>query len=84
MRQGVLWKKGQSVLHMWSSRFYVVSGNAVYYYARKDDVAPRGVIFLAGSLVEKVVDADLASKGYFGLELLHQELCGGEPHEHHK
>lgn len=47
LKEGFLWKKGKA-LHLWSKRFYVVSGNCVYYYGNKEDVRPKGVIFLTG------------------------------------
>ena len=78
-KEGFLWKKGKA-LHLWSKRYYLISGNCVYYYANKSDIRPKGVIFLTGSLVEKVRDRDLALKGYYGFELLHQDLISGEHH----
>jgi PH domain len=44
----------------------------------------KGVIFLTGSLVERVKEEDMEHKGYFGFELLHQDLCTGEHHRHEK
>lgn len=35
-------------------RYYLVSGNCMYYYSHKRDVRPKGVIFLTGSIVERV------------------------------
>ena len=116
-----LWKKGKA-FHMWSRRYYLVSGNCMYYYSNKDDVRPKGVIFLTGtlqnerigkvktvvgcfvhflltylpllnyfasplflgSIVESLKDESSALKGYFGFELLHQDLCTGEHHRHDK
>ena len=37
-----------------NSRYYLISGNCVYYYSHKRDVRPKGVIFLTGSIVERV------------------------------
>jgi hypothetical protein len=48
-----LWKRGKA-LHMWSRRYYLLSGNCMYYYAHKNDIRPKGVIFLTGSIVERV------------------------------
>eukprot|EP00596_Hydrurales_sp_CCMP1899_P003635 CAMPEP_0119047024 /NCGR_PEP_ID=MMETSP1177-20130426/50489_1 /TAXON_ID=2985 /ORGANISM="Ochromonas sp, Strain CCMP1899" /LENGTH=819 /DNA_ID=CAMNT_0007020999 /DNA_START=459 /DNA_END=2918 /DNA_ORIENTATION=- len=78
-----LWKTGKA-FHMWSKRYYLVSGNCMYYYSHKSDVRPKGVIFLTGSIVERVKDEASALKGYFGFELLHQDLCTGEHHRHDK
>ena len=77
-----LWKKGKSFFHMLSKRYYLLSGNCVYYYSHKNDVRPRGVIFLTGSIVERCKDEDMQMKGYFGFELLHQDLTTGEHHRH--
>ena len=66
-----LWKKGKA-FHLWSRRYYLISGNCMYYYSNKDDVRPKGVIFLTGSIVESVKDEGSAMKGYYGFELLHQ------------
>lgn len=77
---GYLWKKGK-FLHVWSKRYCLISGNCIYYYNTKNDSRPKGVIFLTGSLVEKIHDRDLALKGYFGFELLHQDMCTGEHHK---
>ena len=79
-KAGFLWKKGK-FLHVWSKRYCVISGNCIYYYHAKSDSRPKGVIFLTGSLVEKIHDRDLALKGYFGFELLHQDMCTGEHHK---
>lgn len=79
-----LWKKGKSILHMLSKRFYVLSGNCIYYYTHKHDVRPRGVVFLTGSIIERLSDPDMELKGYYGFELLHQDLCTGEHHRHEK
>ena len=80
-REGYLWKRG-GVLHMWSKRWYLLSGNCMYYYAHKKDVRPRGVIFLTGCIVEKFKDEAAELKGYYGIELLHQDLCTGEHYKH--
>jgi Ca2+-binding EF-hand superfamily protein len=80
-KEGFLWKKGKA-LSMWNKRWYLISGNCVYYYLNKTDIRPKGVIFLSGSLIEKIKDGDLALKGYYGFELLHQDLCTGEHHKY--
>ena len=66
-----LYKRG-GMLHMWNKRWFLLSGNCLYYYARQNDVRPRGVIFLTGCLVEKLKDEASEAKGYFGIEILHQ------------
>ncbi len=55
----------------------------MYYYAKKDDIRPKGVVFITGSIIERIVDQDMALKGYYGFELLHQDLCTGEHHRSH-
>ena len=83
-KDGYLWKKGKSILHLWSKRYYLLSGNCMYYYAHQKDIRPKGVIFLTGCLVDRYHDKDLELKGYWGIELLHQDLCTGEHHRHDK
>lgn len=80
-KEGFLWKKGER-MHFWNKRWYLMSGNCMYYYLHKDDVRPKGVIFLTGCLIDKIVDESSEMKGYFGIELLHQDLCTGEHHKH--
>jgi hypothetical protein len=52
-KEGYLWKKGNK-LQFWSKRWYLLSGNCIYYYAHQKDIRPRGVIFVTGCVVEKV------------------------------
>ena len=40
--EGYLWKKGKHLFHMISKRYYLMSGNCMYYYTNKDDIRPRG------------------------------------------
>mmetsp|Transcript_11288 Transcript_11288/g.17176 ORF Transcript_11288/g.17176 Transcript_11288/m.17176 type:complete len:828 (-) Transcript_11288:222-2705(-) len=80
-KESYLWKRG-NMLHRWSKRWYVLSGNCIYYYAHKRDVRPRGVIFLTGCICDKVDDASSELKGYYGMEILHQDLCAGEHYKH--
>ena len=80
--EAYLWKKGKSFLHMLSKRYYLLSGNCVYYYSHKNDIRPRGVIFLTGSIVERHKDEEMQVKGYYGFELCHQDLSTGEHHRH--
>ena len=54
----------------------------MYYYAHQKDIRPKGVIFLTGCLVERCDDTNLQLKGYWGIELLHQDMCTGEHHRH--
>ena len=56
-----LWKKGKA-FHFLSKRYYLLSGNCIYYYNKKNDVRPRGVIFLTGCIVERVKDEDMVMK----------------------
>jgi hypothetical protein len=37
-----LWKKGKSMFHMLNKRYYLLSGNCLYYYTHKSDVRPKG------------------------------------------
>jgi predicted Ser/Thr protein kinase len=77
-----LWKKGKSMFHMLSKRYYLLAGNCMYYYAHKNDVRPKGVIFLTGSIIERVKEDDMELKGYYGFEITHQDLCTNVHHHH--
>jgi len=79
--ESFLWKRGKS-LHLLSKRYYLLSGNCLFYYASEKDVRPKGVIFLTGSIVERLHEQEMALKGYYGFELLHQDL-GGDHHGRH-
>jgi len=83
--EAYLWKKGKSLFHMLSKRYYLLSGNCMYYYTHKRDVRPRGVIFLTGFIIDRVKkEEDMPMKGYYGFEITHQDLCTGEHHRHDK
>ena len=40
--EAYLWKKGKSMFHILGKRYYLLSGNCMYYYSHKSDVRPRG------------------------------------------
>lgn len=40
--ESYLWKKGKSMFHSWTKRYYLLSGNCMYYYLTPDDVRPKG------------------------------------------
>eukprot|EP00428_Durinskia_dybowskii_P061805 CAMPEP_0170369566 /NCGR_PEP_ID=MMETSP0117_2-20130122/8050_1 /TAXON_ID=400756 /ORGANISM="Durinskia baltica, Strain CSIRO CS-38" /LENGTH=1024 /DNA_ID=CAMNT_0010624291 /DNA_START=209 /DNA_END=3283 /DNA_ORIENTATION=+ len=82
--EAYLWKKGKSMFHMLSKRYYLLSGNCMYYYTHKSDVRPKGVIFLTGFIIEKLKDDEMAHKGYYGFEIMHQDMTTGEHHRHEK
>lgn len=63
------------MFHLWSKRYYVLSGNCMYYYKEKQDISPKGVIFLTGSIIEAIKDEKNELRGYYGFELLHQDMC---------
>jgi Ca2+-binding EF-hand superfamily protein/predicted Ser/Thr protein kinase len=79
-----LWKKGKSMFHMIGKRYYLLAGNCVYYYSHKNDVRPKGVIFLTGSIIERIKDDEMELKGFFGYEITHQDLCTNVHHYHDK
>ena len=70
-------------MHWWNKRWCLLSGNSIYYYNHESDVRPKGVIFLAGTIIEKIVEEASEIKGYYGFEILHQDLSSGAG-EHHK
>jgi Ca2+-binding EF-hand superfamily protein len=83
--EGYLSKRGQSIFHLWSKRYYLLSGSILYYYSSKEDTRrPKGVIFLLGSLVERVSDPNSEARGFYGFEICHQDMCTGEHHRHEK
>jgi serine/threonine protein kinase/Ca2+-binding EF-hand superfamily protein len=82
--ENYLWKKGKSVFHLLSKRYYLLAGNCVYYYAHKDDVRVKGVIFLTGCIIERKKDEEMELRGYFGFDITHQDLCTEEHHRHDK
>ena len=40
-REGYLWKRGKSIFHLWSKRYYLLSGNCMYYYSHQKDIRPK-------------------------------------------
>ena len=80
-KEGYLWKQGNR-LHFWNKRWYLMSGSCMYYYLNETDFRPKGVVFLAGCLVDKLIDKSSELKGYYGIEVLQQDLCTGEHHKH--
>lgn len=83
-KEGFLWKKGKSLFHTLTKRFCLLSGNCMYYYARQADLRPKGVVFLTGSIIDRVRESEMEMKGFFGLEITHQDLCSGDHHRHEK
>jgi Ca2+-binding EF-hand superfamily protein/tRNA A-37 threonylcarbamoyl transferase component Bud32 len=64
----LLWKQGEKTKII-MARYYIVSGNCLYYYNHQFDIRPKGVIFLTGSIIKKHDDNDMKAKGYYGFEL---------------
>lgn len=83
--ENYLWKKGKSVFHLLSKRYYLLAGNCMYYYAHKNDVRVKGVVFLTGCVIERKKDEEMELRGYYGFEVLHQDVCvAGTSSEHHR
>jgi Ca2+-binding EF-hand superfamily protein/tRNA A-37 threonylcarbamoyl transferase component Bud32 len=78
-----LWKKGEKTGFM-IKRYYLLCGHCLYYYYSRTQSRPTGVIFLTGSIIQHVEDAEMKAKGYFGFEITQQNLCTGEYHHHEK
>lgn len=78
-----LWKKGEKTGFM-VKRFYLLCGHCLYYYYNKTDKRPKGVIFLPGSIIQHINDPEMEEKGYYGFEIVQQNLCTGEYHHHEK
>eukprot|EP01039_Chlorochromonas_danica_P007127 gene7127-7880_t len=83
-KEGFLWKKGKSLFHTLTKRFCLLSGNCMYYYGRQADLRPKGVVFLTGSIIDRLREPEMEMKGFFGLEITHQDLCTGDHHRHDK
>lgn len=58
------------------SRYYLLYGNCLYYYKSKQDLRPKGVIFLSGSIVSSV--------GKNQISISELNICTGEHHSHKK
>lgn len=88
--EGTLWKKGKSFFHMLSRRYYLLIGKCLYYFLNSTDIRPKGVIFLSGCIIEKIKDDDMVLRGYYGFEILQQDIYSGrnekesEHHHHHE
>jgi serine/threonine protein kinase len=80
--EGFLWKQGKGFLHAWTKRYYLLSGQCIYYYSHQEDTRPKGVVFLTGSLIERINNKENELKGFYGFEVIHQDLCTGEHHRH--
>ncbi len=66
-KEGWLIKKGNR-LRVLTHRWFVLLGNCIYYYARKNGTHPKGVMFLLGSFVEPTsLYGD--RPGYWGFEI---------------
>ena len=70
------------MFHIWAKRYYLLSGNCMYYYWAEKDVRPKGVIFITGCIVDRTHERDMELKGYWGIEIMHQDMCTGEHHRH--
>jgi hypothetical protein len=42
------------------------------------------VIFLTGFIIERLKDEEMAHKGYYGFEIMHQDLASSSSGEHHR
>ncbi len=82
--EGYLWKHGHSFLHLLSKRYYLLATSCLYYYNHPKDIRCKGVIFLAGSIIESIKEPDMELKGYYGFEILHLDQCTGVHHRHDK
>lgn len=54
-KEGWLWKKGE-VNKAFQKRYFVLKGNLLFYFERKTDREPIGVIILEGSTIELAED----------------------------
>ncbi|KAF1315769.1 Camk/camk1 protein kinase, partial [Globisporangium splendens] len=68
---GDLWKRGSRLRQM-IKRHYVLQGNFLYYYATRDDTAPRGVTFTCGCYVESLPQNVITEKNvkYYAIDIV--------------
>ena len=61
-------------------RYCLLKGNCLYYYYNKQDIRPKGIIFLAGSVIVGYDSAEMIEKGYYGFAILPKfDLGDSEP-----
>lgn len=77
---GVLKKKGQKTNHF-TTRYFVLVGNCLYYFVHRTDHKPRGLIFLGGCKIEQLPTSYDATAPY-GFRIVHldSERLGKRPH----
>ena len=77
--EAVLWKKGKYLTWKMHKRYFLLSGNHIYYNSTKDSLRHRGVICLTGSNIEYYKDDVKEGKGYYAIQLknvyCNDELC---------
>lgn len=79
-----LWKIGDKTKFI-LKRHCLLKGNCLYYYYNKQDMKPKGIIFLAGSIIEQYDDIDMIAKGYYGFAILQQsDNDAFEVHHYHE
>ncbi|TMW62159.1 hypothetical protein Poli38472_009652 [Pythium oligandrum] len=76
---GDLWKRGSRLRQM-IKRHYVLQGNFLYYYANKDDTAPRGVTFMCGCYVESLPQNAVVEKNikYYAIDIVPEPTSSRE------
>lgn len=86
IKKGYLYKRGKSLFHLQQKRFYILSGNCLYYYLHQSDLKLKGVCFLTGSIVQKHKDIEMEMKGFYGFEILQQInlIHPDDNHHHHR
>lgn len=66
----ILWKRGERTGFI-LKRYGILRGNCLYYYYSKSAVNnPKGIIFLAGSIIENISEPEMELKGYYGFQII--------------
>eukprot|EP00632_Arachnochrysis_sp_CCMP2950_P008898 CAMPEP_0185705928 /NCGR_PEP_ID=MMETSP1164-20130828/20886_1 /TAXON_ID=1104430 /ORGANISM="Chrysoreinhardia sp, Strain CCMP2950" /LENGTH=919 /DNA_ID=CAMNT_0028373321 /DNA_START=71 /DNA_END=2830 /DNA_ORIENTATION=+ len=68
--EGQLSKVGALTHHL-TSRYFVLVGNCLYYYLKKGDAKPKGLVFLGGCQVEPIKNSHIFPPYKHGFRVVH-------------
>ncbi|CXI43513.1 calcium-dependent protein kinase 7 [Plasmodium berghei] len=69
LKEGILYKIGKH-LHQFKARYYILFDSLLYYYDKKNNLKPRGFMFLEGCYVEVIPKNDSINK--YGFSICHK------------
>jgi len=64
LHEGLMRKRGNRVKSMWGERYFILRGHVLYYYMKKTDTEPKGVITLSTSCKLSDIRQDNKRKQY--------------------